>query len=59
MQVLRDEWLDKSRAFKEETRTRVEELKGELSPKYREALDEARQRALDAAAEHKRPRDER
>jgi len=59
MQVLRDEWLDKSRAFKEETRTRVEELKGELSPKYREALDEARQRALDAAAEHKRPRDDR
>jgi hypothetical protein len=59
LQVLRDEWLDKSRALKEETRTRLEELKGELSPKYREALDEARQRALDAAAEHKRPRDER
>ena len=51
--VLRDEWLDKSRAFKEETRTRLEELKGELSPKYREILDETRQRALDAAAERK------
>ena len=51
--VLREEWLDKARAFKEETRTRLEELKGELSPKYREILDEARQRALDAAAERK------
>ena len=59
LQTLRDEWLDKARAFKEETRTRLEEMKGELSPKYREALDEARQRALDAAAEHKRPRDGR
>jgi len=58
LQVLRDEWLDKSRAFKEETRTRLEEMKSELSPKYREALDEAKQRALDTAAEHKRPRDE-
>jgi hypothetical protein len=51
--VLREDWLDKARAFKEETRTRLEELKGELSPKYREILDEARQRALDAAAERK------
>ena len=48
LQVLREEWLDKARAFKEETRTRVEELKGEL-PKYREALDAARENALDAA----------
>jgi hypothetical protein len=47
--VLRDEWLDNARAFKEETRTRLEELKGELSPKYREALDAAKQNALDAA----------
>ena len=57
-QVLRDEWLDKSRTLKEETRTRLEELKGELSPKYRDALDAAKQNALDAAAEHKRPRDQ-
>ena len=55
---LRDEWRDKALAFKEETRTRLDELKGELSPKYREALDEARQRALDAAAERKRPRND-
>jgi len=58
LQVLRDEWLDKARAFKEETRTRLEELKSELSPKYGELLDEARKRALDAAAEHKRPRND-
>ena len=58
LQVLREEWLDKSRTLKEETRTRLEELKGELSPKYREALDAAKQNALDAAAEHKRPRDQ-
>ena len=51
--VLREEWVDKARAFKEETRTRLEELKGELSPKYREILDEARQHALDAAAARK------
>ncbi len=49
LQVLRDEWLDNARAFKEETRTRIEELKGELSPKYKEALDAAKQNALDAA----------
>ena len=54
LQILRDEWLDKSRALKEETRTRLEEMKSELSPKYREALDEARQQA----AEHKRPRND-
>ena len=58
LQVLREEWLDKSRTLKEETRTRLEELKGELSPKYRDALDAAKQNALDAAAEHKRPRDQ-
>jgi len=51
--VLREEWLDKARAFREETRTRLEEMKGELSTKYREILDEARQ-----APEHKRPRNE-
>ena len=51
MQILQDEWQDKSRAFKEETRTRLEELKGELSFKYGELLDEAKR----AAAEHKRP----
>ena len=54
MQILQDEWQDKSRAFKEETRTRLEELKGELSFKYGELLDEAKR----AAAEHKRPRNE-
>ena len=58
LQVLRDEWLDKSRAFKDETRKRVEEMKPELSLKYREALEAAKQNALDAAAEHKRPRDQ-
>src|SRR5882724_4214203 len=57
-QVLRDEWLEKSRAFKEETRTRLEEMKPEFSSKYHEVLDEAKQRALEAAAEHKRPRDQ-
>ena len=58
LQVLRDEWLDKSRAFKEETRTRLEEMKPELSLKYRDALDAAKQNALEAAAEHKRPRND-
>src|SRR6266496_5338928 len=56
--VLRDEWRDKALAFKEETRTRLEELKGDLSSKYRDALDAAKRDALDAAAEHKRPRNE-
>ena len=56
--VLRDEWLDKARAFKEETRTRLEEMKPELSLKYREALDAAKQSALEAAVEHKRPRND-
>jgi hypothetical protein len=49
LQSLRDEWREKALAFKEETRTRLEELKSELSPKYREALDAAKQNALDAA----------
>jgi len=49
LQVLRDQWLDNARAFKEETRTRLEEMKPELSSKYREALDAAKQDALDAA----------
>ncbi len=56
--VLREEWLDKARAFKEETRTRLEEIKGELSSKYRDALDAAKRDASDAAAEHKRPRND-
>src|SRR5262245_17052253 len=44
LQALRDEWLDRARAFNEEARTRLEEIKkGELSPKYREALDAAKQ----------------
>jgi hypothetical protein len=55
---LRDEWRDKALAFKEETRTRLDELKGELSSKYRDALDAAKRDALDAAAEHKRPRND-
>jgi len=57
LQGLRDEWMDKARAFKEETRTRVEELKGEL-PKYREALDAARESALDAAKSARKRRGE-
>jgi hypothetical protein len=57
LQGLRDEWMDKARAFKEETRTRVEELKGEL-PKYREALDAARENALDAAKSARKRRGE-
>ena len=56
--VLREEWLDKARAFKEETRTRLDELKGELSSKYRDALDAAKRDASDAATEHKRPRND-
>jgi len=55
---LREEWLDKARAFKEETRTRLEELKGELSYKYGDLLNEAKRRALEEAPEHKRPRNE-
>ena len=58
LQVLRDEWRDKALAFKEETRTRVEEMKGELSPKYREALDAARENALDAAKSARKRRGE-
>jgi hypothetical protein len=54
LQVLRDEWLERSRALKEETRTRLEEMKNDLSSKYREPLDEAKQRAL----EHRRPRND-
>ena len=50
LQALRDEWLDRARAFNEEARTRLEEMKkGELSSKYSEALDAAKQNALDAA----------
>src|SRR5437773_1043033 len=55
---LREEWLDKARAFKEETRTRLEELKGELSYKYGDLLNEAKRRAVEEAPEHKRPRNE-
>jgi Skp family chaperone for outer membrane proteins len=51
LQGLREEWREKSRALREETKTRMEELKGELS-KYREALDAAKDNALD----HQRPR---
>ncbi len=58
LQSLRDEWLEKARAFKEETRTRLEELKGELSPKYREALDAAKQNALEAAKSARKRRGE-
>ena len=58
LQVLRDEWLDRAHAFREETRTRLQELKGELSPKYREALDAARENALDAAKSARKRRGE-
>jgi len=52
---LREELQDKARAYREETRTRLEELKAEL-PKHKEALDAAKEAAKDAAA-HTRPRD--
>jgi len=47
LQALRDEWLDRARAFREEARTRMKELQDEL-PKYREALTDAKEGALDA-----------
>ena len=52
---LREELQDKARAYKEETRTRLEELKSEL-PKHKEALDAAKDELKDAAGRN-RPRD--
>ena len=47
LQGLRDEWLEKARAFKEDARARMRELQSEF-PKYREALMDAKEGALDS-----------
>ena len=46
LQQLRDDWLERARAFKEEARTRMRELQDQL-PKYRDALLDAKEGALD------------
>lgn len=55
LQALRDEWLQRTRAFREEARARIRELQDEL-PRYREALSDARQDALDAASSSRKRR---
>ncbi|HYT58779.1 MAG TPA: hypothetical protein VEL06_01325 [Haliangiales bacterium] len=55
LQALRDEWLQRTRAFREEARARIRELQDEL-PRYREALTDARQNALDAASSSRKRR---
>ena len=52
LQQLRDEWLDRARAFREEAKTRMRELRDVELPKYRESLTDAKEGALDAV--HKR-----
>jgi len=52
LQQLREDWLDRARAFREEARTRMRELRDTELPKYREALTDAKEGALDAG--HKR-----
>ena len=46
LQQLRDDWLERARAFKEDARTRMRELQDQL-PKYRDALIDAKEGALD------------
>jgi len=53
LQALRDEWLDRARAFREEYRTRLKDLQAEL-PKHRDALNDAKEGALDTIKDHKR-----
>jgi Skp family chaperone for outer membrane proteins len=53
LQGLRDEWLDRARAFREEARTRMKDLQAEL-PKHRDALNDAKEGALDTIRDHKR-----
>jgi len=49
LQALRDEWLDKARAFREEARTRLTDLKKEL-PKH--PWDDAIEGQLDSIKDH-------
>jgi len=53
LQSLRDEWYDRARAFREEARTRMKDLQAEL-PKHRDALNDAKEGALDTIKDHKR-----
>ena len=53
LQALRDEWLDRARAFREEARTRMKDLQAEL-PKHRDALVDAKEGALGTIKDHKR-----
>ena len=46
LQELRDDWLDRARAFKEDARSRMRELQDQL-PKHRGALNDAKEGALD------------
>lgn len=47
LQQLRDDWLDRAKAFREDARTRMRELQSEL-PRYRDSLKDAQEGALDA-----------
>ena len=51
LQALRDEWLDRARAFREEAQTRMKDLRWEL-PKH--PWDEAKEGFLDDRKDHKR-----
>ena len=50
LKELREDWLRRARSIREEARERQRELLREL-PKHREALEQAREQALDAARE--------
>ena len=47
LQALRDEWLERARALREDPRARLQELQDEL-PRYRDALRDAKEGALDS-----------
>jgi hypothetical protein len=47
LQQLRDEWRERARALQEDAKTRMRELQSEL-PRYRDALRDAQEGALDA-----------
>ncbi len=51
LQQLRDEWLERARSYREEAKNRMRELQDQL-PKYRDALIDAKEGALDQV--HKR-----